>query len=342
MEKTTDPQGELEDRLMSVNEPRVPEPTWPQPASREDDQNQQNPFVQRMALTPYIKSSQCWELAICIAFFAVTFAVLEVPFQPRQRPIPYQVLENSGEYVRNLSIDETFEGETISSTLLLVLSTILPLALQEILSYGRLSAREMSYYDMHATLCAYLVAFSINSIVTDSVKLYVGYLRPIFYEMCQPDEGYSECMAENGGGNYIRKSFPSGHASFSFNGLTLLTLYIHSRFGMGQRTRDLRRQRRLAMIESSTSMGGERLVTDSNNNNNREMVEDASTLLEQTLDVQARIISLLSLLPMGLALFIATSRIVDNLHFPADVVGGAVVGASIASFIHGLWFGGEQ
>ncbi|OEU07937.1 hypothetical protein FRACYDRAFT_250568 [Fragilariopsis cylindrus CCMP1102] len=32
------------------------------------------------------------------------------------------------------------------------------------------------------------------------------------------------------------------------------------------------------------------------------------------------------------------SRVVDNRHFPADVVGGAVLGASIASLVFNIWF----
>jgi membrane-associated phospholipid phosphatase len=44
------------------------------------------------------------------------------------------------------------------------------------------------------------------------------------------------------------------------------------------------------------------------------------------------------LLPMGLALFIAASRVVDNKHFPADVVGGSLLGAAISYYVYGLWF----
>ncbi|KAL7568539.1 hypothetical protein ACA910_002652 [Epithemia clementina (nom. ined.)] len=186
----------------------------------------------------YVRSPRCWEMAGCLVFFVVTFVIMDLPFTPRQRPIPFQLLENSGDYVRNLTIDKSFEGKTISSVLLIFISNILPLLIQEMLGYMMLKcSQQKSLYDMHATLCIYLVAFSINSIVTDSVKVYMGCLQPIFCEMCQPNKDYSECAAENGGGDSIRKSFPSGHSSFSFNGLMLLTLYVHSRFGMGHRLR---------------------------------------------------------------------------------------------------------
>ena len=41
---------------------------------------------------------------------------------------------------------------------------------------------------------------------------------------------------------------------------------------------------------------------------------------------------------MALALFIAASRVHDNMHFPADVVGGAVLGTAIAIYVNSLWF----
>lgn len=41
---------------------------------------------------------------------------------------------------------------------------------------------------------------------------------------------------------------------------------------------------------------------------------------------------------MALALFIAVSRVRDNKHFPADVVGGSLLGGSIAIFANSLWF----
>jgi len=51
-----------------------------------------------------------------------------------------------------------------------------------------------------------------------------------------------------------------------------------------------------------------------------------------------RLTSLLSYIPMLFAIFVAASRIVDNKHFPADVIGGAILGGSVASLVFGIWF----
>ena len=322
METTPEAQGSLQDRLVaSANTSSAPEISIPPSARQEGDvsgDTNAEADADGGATTPYYKSSRCVELAFCVVFFFATYVALFIlPISPRRRPIPFQLLENSGDYVRNLTNNESFDGETVSSDLLMVVSLLMPLVIQEILSFFRCASGGKSYYDMHATLCVYMVASAINFITTDAAKLYVGYLRPIFYEECQPDEDYAECTADNGGGNSIRKSFPSGHSSISFCGLTLLTLYIHNRFGMAHR---IKQRRRTGLSSPGVSM------------------EESESEFSWAQDCKARAISILSLVPMGLALFIATSRIVDNKHFPADVVGGSVLGAAIASFIHGLWF----
>jgi hypothetical protein len=51
-----------------------------------------------------------------------------------------------------------------------------------------------------------------------------------------------------------------------------------------------------------------------------------------------RILSVFCLSPMLLAYIVAGSRVVNNYHHPADVVGGAVLGTGIAIFIHGIWY----
>jgi diacylglycerol diphosphate phosphatase/phosphatidate phosphatase len=105
-------------------------------------------------------------------------------------------------------------------------------------------------------------------------------------------------------------SFPSGHASTSFCGLGLLSFYLECRFGVSSL---------------------------------RKWNEDAETgelILNQTRPVRLeRIKSVISYAPLILAGFIAASRVVDNKHFPADVIGGAILGASIAKLVHGVWYG---
>ena len=356
--------------------------------------------------------AQRMELICCVVFCIFCHAILEL-FTPHERPIPFQVLDNSGDYVRNLVNNETLEGETVSTPLLIVIAVLIPVLLQIHLALCKEGSPWWSSscwcnavrggwfcgkssicheYDVHATVCVYLVTMGLNHLATDAVKLYVGYLRPIFYNECQPTDDYSACTNNDTVVDELRKSFPSGHASTAFAGLSLLTLYLHTRWGMGYYQRSGRRRQQqqhysAAMAHAhtyppSSQQPNDRLVyaaPSTTNNNNTSMT--ASTTREGTATtlashwnerpvhtttttmyhaspeddlmyhsnnnhhdvyrqvMQRRLGSVLSLLPMALALFIAASRVVDNKHFPADVVGGAVLGASIASFTHNLWFG---
>uniref|UniRef100_A0A7S3LAB1 Phosphatidic acid phosphatase type 2/haloperoxidase domain-containing protein n=1 Tax=Amphora coffeiformis TaxID=265554 RepID=A0A7S3LAB1_9STRA len=260
-----------------------------------------------VAERPYC-GEKFYELLICISYLVVSSLVMYgLQFQPHERPIPYQLLESSGEFVRNLVNNESFEHETVSFLALAILGLWIPFFIQ----IGLCFCGDRRKHDIHATLCVYLVAMSTTSIATEAVKLYVGYLRPIFYEECEPNDTYQECTADTGGD--LRKSFPSGHASMSFCGLTLLTLFIHARFGVAS-------QRYYQRV------GGGR---------------NGGRWMRETIQVGvgwARFASILALLPMGLAIFIAASRVVDNKHFPADIIAGSILGSSISVYVHGLWF----
>ena len=260
-------------------------------------------------IEPYWQSSDFKEFFACVTFAVSCFVVaLVTDLSTTERPIPYQLL-NTGEYVRNLSFNESFDGETVPDSLLIVLAIVIPWVLQLLISifYGETG-------DRHATACIYFVALSLTQLTTDLVKMYCGYLRPIFYTICEPDETYESCTGDTGDSESYRRSFPSGHASTSFCGLTLLTLFIHTRFGVPCL------KRKLGSIHNET-VGIHQL------NSNMVLVP-----------LRYRCISILSLAPMGVAFFIAASRVVDNKHFPADVTAGSILGAAIANFVHGLWF----
>ena len=160
------------------------------------------------------------------------------------------------------------------------------------------------------------------------MKAYVGYLRPIFYDLCQAEENNYEACASDGAN--IRQSFPSDHSSLSFVGLTLLSLFLEKMYGLSRYE-----------ILTTTSYDhfhpmDDKLQQKPKFGNHSPMV--VTTTLQYTRPVGFfRIISILCHTPMCFAMYIAASRVVDNKHFPADVVAGSVLGASIAMFIHKLW-----
>lgn len=154
--------------------------------------------------------------------------------------------------------------------------------------------------DLHSSICALFFSMGCSTFITSFVKLYVGYFRPNFYEYCEFSDNNMECASSNPD---PRKSFPSGHSSSSFCSMTLLTLFYFGKVGIHRCSTTSRRQG-----------------------------------ISQSVVMKKRCLSILSGSPLMLAIFIAVSRVHDDMHHPADVVAGAVVGISCAVFGHGLWY----
>jgi membrane-associated phospholipid phosphatase len=280
----------------------------------------------------YLLSDYGVELGACTVWFISSHLVPPWVIGVNQRPVPYQYLEASGEYVRNLVNNEVQTGSTVSVIMVVVLGVILPLALQLLASslWGKPG-------DTQAALCVNLVAQGTAQWATESIKLYVGYLRPIFYSACIPSEDYQTCSNQDT--QDFRKSFPSGHSSTSFCGLTLVTLYFHHRLGMGSI-----RTMRAARIDPVSSEPTAPATSD-NDVLRWIPVYDATVRHNSCLHrrtrsiIYYRFISFASFMVfMGLATYVATSRIVDNKHFPADVVAGSVLGLGISVYVNGLWY----
>ena len=241
----------------------------------------------------YLFSSDFRELLVCFVFRICTDVLFLYDAFPHERPMPVQYLANSGEYVRNLMYNEASQPSSVSPFWHSFLSYYIPPLIQMGLA---IISNQPGH--KHAVACVYIVAFGLTNLATEALKLYVGHFRPFFFDKCQPDATYETCTED---ATSARKSFPSGHASMSFCGLLLLTLYVQRFWGVDAVRRSDNKSSKSALY-------------------------------------RARFISMLSLLPMALAAFFAASRIVDNKHFPADVVAGSVLGASLSYFTHHLWF----
>lgn len=79
-----------------------------------------------------------------------------------------------------------------------------------------------------AVLCLSLI-YGINGCLTSYLKVIVGRPRPDFFERCLPDgikNGHLNCTGDKVLVMDGRKSFPSGHSSFSFCSMMFLSLYL--------------------------------------------------------------------------------------------------------------------
>ncbi|CAF4751382.1 unnamed protein product [Pieris macdunnoughi] len=87
-----------------------------------------------------------------------------------------------------------------------------------------------NYVESIQALLAWTLAVIINAFITEVLKIIISRPRPDFFYRCFPNGIVAECT---GGIKDIvdgRKSFPSGHSSFSFCSLGFLSIWLYGRF----------------------------------------------------------------------------------------------------------------
>lgn len=257
-------------------------------------------------------------LACCIAgglFFGLGYLVDE----PVERPIPFQYIEETNTYILNQSLNNTFDTDSVPDWAVGLMAVIIGPGLQMVTS---LVMERGFNRDMHRILCTTILALTVNDLSTWVLKCYAGYMRPSFYQLCQPDETYEECTNDEG---YARDSFPSGHASFAFLSMTMLYLYWERCFGVSSV------ERVFVIMAPATPQ--------SSTNSNNEMTKQPIGLEYSRPPMLYRFASMLCAgIPLAVASFVAVSRVADNRHHPADIIAGGILGSVIGYFFHTAWF----
>ncbi|KAI0005953.1 phosphatidic acid phosphatase type 2/haloperoxidase [Russula compacta] len=136
--------------------------------------------------------------------------------------------------VSDTSLRHTFAvHERVPDIALYAIAFLAPLLLQWIINFATIR----SWWDAHNSALGLALSLSLTGAFTQVVKVTVGRPRPDLIDRCNPDAGTVDptfglstvaiCHQQNR--HLINdgfRSFPSGHSSLSFAGLTFLSLYL--------------------------------------------------------------------------------------------------------------------
>lgn len=123
--------------------------------------------------------------------------------------------------------------------LLIAVAVISPAAIQAVLSLGV----SRSFWDFHASLLGLVLSHAITTTTTTVIKVCAGRPRPDLIARCAPSVGAHDAIpfglvtddicTTPADSRIITdgfRSFPSGHTSTAFAGLTFLSLYLAGKF----------------------------------------------------------------------------------------------------------------
>lgn len=173
--------------------------------------------------------------------------------------LPFLIIETStirpyqrGFYCSDESIRYPYKnGDTISDAVLCaagILIAILSIVIGEVYRIHQLSEGTKSFVGnpyvaaLYKQVGVFIFGCAISQSFTDIAKVSVGRMRPHFMDVCKPNFttincslGYItssmyECTGPESKVQEARKSFFSGHASFSMYTMLYLAFYLQSRF----------------------------------------------------------------------------------------------------------------
>uniref|UniRef100_A0A8C1PMG3 Phospholipid phosphatase 3 n=1 Tax=Cyprinus carpio TaxID=7962 RepID=A0A8C1PMG3_CYPCA len=185
------------------------------------------------------------KLLIALDIFCLVLVMLPSMVLHKSTVQPYQ----RGFYCADDSIRYAFKNSTVPSSVLTAVGLLLPIASIVIgecyrihyLNQGSKSFVGNPYVSaLYRQVGVFIFGCAVSQSFTDIAKVSVGRMRPHFLAICDPDYstincslGYITQYTCRGDFNKVqeaRKSFFSGHASFSMYTMLYLSFYLQSRF----------------------------------------------------------------------------------------------------------------
>ncbi|XP_016373743.1 phospholipid phosphatase 3-like isoform X2 [Sinocyclocheilus rhinocerous] len=185
------------------------------------------------------------KLLIALDIFCLVLVMLPSMVLHKSTVQPYQ----RGFYCADDSIRYAYKSSTVPSSVLTAVGLLLPIASIVIgecyrihyLNQGSKSFVGNPYVSaLYRQVGVFIFGCAVSQSFTDIAKVSVGRMRPHFLDVCKPDYttincslGYITqytCLGNSSKVQEARKSFFSGHASFSMYTMLYLAFYLQSRF----------------------------------------------------------------------------------------------------------------
>ncbi|KAG3033028.1 hypothetical protein PC120_g2183 [Phytophthora cactorum] len=249
-----------------------------------------------------------------VAEFGCTFVMFLVAksftlMAVNDRPIPrIEIRLNSTTtvYARDPTVDERKLHEQVPMWSLIVFGVGIPILTNLLLNFVLPKIRDIRVipHDVRDFLLSLAQGVTMSTLLTQFTKHVTGRFRPSFYDMCGWDydavwDGVTNLCTDAAGEKEGRKSFPSGHASFAWVTMLLLTLYLLGRSRLNCTSRS-----------ESAMRGGTKALK-----------------------------LFLCFVPCLAASWVAITRSIDNWHHYSDILAGSIIGAISASFAYSYNYG---
>ena len=228
------------------------------------------------------------------------------PQHIRDAPVEKIVLGESSAYVLSplLANDYKSDAQQIVSPAALVAVCACVLSLVFVALSLFFDNPRTAKSSVSARLLSLMYAAGTAVATVDVIKRYCGYWRPYFYDECDFDMNSGKCSGN--APQDANRSFPSGHAAISFVTLGHASLCLLGAARTG-----------VVCVGTKDSLGG--------------------GCCKRLPDL-GNFKILLSLSPAFLAAWISASRVRENDHWPADIVAGALIGATFAALFYFRYF----
>ncbi|KAJ8578037.1 hypothetical protein ON010_g1167 [Phytophthora cinnamomi] len=184
-----------------------------------------------------ITNYRALEFGCTLCLYPVAYVFASIDVYDRQIP-GIRVRLNSTAEVWSLdpTINEKKLAQEVPMWLLLVLGICLPVGTNLVVNYALPAFCQVRViaHDTRDFLLSLFQSVALAIFMTQFIKNITGRFRPCFYDMCKWNhdvvwDGITNLCTYTAGEKEGRKSFPSGHASFAWSTMLVLTLYLLGR-----------------------------------------------------------------------------------------------------------------